>query len=61
MAPASEMIYLNDYHRQRSRRLREHLSRQPKATLEDALKQYDRIKRGSTRQNQASPESHVAQ
>jgi hypothetical protein len=42
--------YLNDFHRQRSKRLKEQLSRQPKVSLEDAMKQYDRIKRGSTRQ-----------
>jgi len=41
--------YLNDYHRQRSKRLKERLSAQPKASLEDAMKQYERIKRGSTR------------
>jgi hypothetical protein len=41
--------YLNDYHRQRSRRLKEQVSQQPKASLEDAMKQYDRIKRGSLR------------
>ena len=42
-------IYLNDFHRQRSKRLMEQLSLQPKASLEDAMKQYDRIKRGSSR------------
>ena len=35
---------LNDFHRKRSERLKEHLARQPKASLEDALKQHDRIK-----------------
>jgi hypothetical protein len=41
--------YLNDYHRQRSKQLQEQVSRQPKASLEDAMKQYDQIKRGSLR------------
>ncbi|HZM04230.1 MAG TPA: hypothetical protein VFC44_14595 [Candidatus Saccharimonadales bacterium] len=47
--------YLNDYHRQRSKRLEEHVSQQPKVSLEDAMKQYDRIKRGSMRQKSAPP------
>jgi hypothetical protein len=42
---------MNDYHRQRSKRLKEQLSQPPKASLEDAMKQYDRIKRGSSRGN----------
>ena len=41
--------YLNDYHRQRSKRLKERVSQQPNASLEDAMKQYDRIKHGSLR------------
>jgi chorismate-pyruvate lyase len=41
--------YLNDFHRQRSERLTEQLSKQPKVSLEDAMKQYDQIKRGSSR------------
>ena len=41
--------YLNAFHRERSERLKEHLARQPKATLEQAMEQYDRIKRGSKR------------
>lgn len=41
--------YLNDFHRSHSERLKEHLARQPKATLEEALAQYDRIKRGGSR------------
>lgn len=36
--------YLNDFHREHSEKLKEHLSRQPKASLEDATKQYVRIK-----------------
>jgi len=44
--------YLNDFHRQRSERLEEKLSKQPKVSLEDALEQYDRIKRGSKRQEE---------
>jgi hypothetical protein len=47
--------YLNDYHREHSERLKEQLSRQPKVSLEDAMKQYDQIKRGSSRQKSASP------
>jgi len=46
---------LNDYHRERSERLKEQLSRQPKVSLEAAMKQYDRIKRGSSRQKSALP------
>ena len=41
--------YLNDFHREHSERLKEHLARQPKASLKEALAQYERIKRGSTR------------
>lgn len=44
VAAMSDDRYINDFHRERSERLKEHLSRQPKASLEDALKQYDRIK-----------------
>jgi hypothetical protein len=46
---------LNDYHRERAKRLKEQLSRQPKASLEDAMNQHDRIKRGSSRQKSALP------
>lgn len=42
--------YLNDFHRQRSERLKAQLSKQPKVSLEDAMKQYDQIKRESSRQ-----------
>ena len=42
-------FYLNDFHRKHCEQLKEHLSQQPKASLEDAMKQYDRIKRGSSR------------
>jgi hypothetical protein len=41
--------YLNEYHREHSTRLKDNLSKQPKATLEEALAQYKRIKRGSKR------------
>lgn len=41
--------YLNAFHRERSKRLKEQLAKQPKATLEQAMEQYDRIKRGSKR------------
>jgi hypothetical protein len=47
--------YLNDYHRERSKRLPEQLSKQPKASLDDAMKQYDRIKRGSSRRKEELP------
>ena len=42
-------IYLNDFHRERSERLKKQLAQQPKTSLEDAMRQYDRIKRGSSR------------
>ena len=42
-------IYLNDFHRKHCEQLKEHLSQQPKASLEDAIKQYDQIQRGSSR------------
>ncbi len=48
-------IYLNDFHRQHSERLKEQQSKQPKASLEDAMKQYDRIKRGSSRRKAEQP------
>jgi hypothetical protein len=44
--------YLNDFHRQHSERLTEQLSKQAKVSLEDAMKQYDRIKRRSSRQKE---------
>jgi len=47
--------FLNDFHRRRSNRLKEQLSRQPKASLDDAMKQYDRIKLGSTRGKRELP------
>jgi hypothetical protein len=46
---AQEEGYLNDFHREHSRRLKTNLAKQPKATLEEALEQYERIKRGSKR------------
>ncbi len=45
----NENAYLNDFHRKHSEQLKEHLSRQPKASLDEAIKQYDGIKRGSKR------------
>ena len=48
-------IYLNDFHRQRNKRLQEQLSQQPKASLEDSMRQYDRIKRGSSRRKAEQP------
>jgi hypothetical protein len=47
--------FLNDYHRQRSKRLKKQVSQQPKASLEDAMKQYDLIKRGSLRRKSELP------
>jgi hypothetical protein len=50
--------YLNDFHRERADRLRQQLAKQPKATLEQALEQYERIKRGgSRRRNEKKSES----
>jgi hypothetical protein len=45
--------YLNDFHRERSERLKEQLAKQPKATLEQVMEQYDRIKKGSSRRSPA--------
>jgi len=41
--------YLNDFHRERAERLKRQLEKQPKASLAEAMEQYDRIKRGSSR------------
>ena len=41
--------YLNEFHRERTERLRQQLAKQPKASLAEAMEQYDRIKRGSSR------------
>jgi hypothetical protein len=41
--------YINHFHREQSEQLKAHLTRQPRATLEEAMAQYDRIKRGSRR------------
>jgi hypothetical protein len=41
--------YLNAFHRRHSESLEEQLAQQTEVSLEDALRQYDRIKRGSTR------------
>jgi hypothetical protein len=45
--------YLNDFHREYSERLKAHVAKQPKATLEEALAQYQRIKRQSARRKPA--------
>jgi hypothetical protein len=42
-------IYLNDFHHERSERVKKQLSVQPKASLADAMEQYERLKRGSSR------------
>lgn len=42
-------LYLNDFHREHTERLKKQLSMQPKASLADAMAQYERIKRGSRR------------
>jgi hypothetical protein len=42
-------IYLNEFHRQQHEQARSLLSRRPKQSLDDAMTQYDRIKRGSSR------------
>jgi hypothetical protein len=42
-------LWLNEFHRQHSEKLREHLMKQPKTSLAEALEQYERIKRGSRR------------
>lgn len=39
--------YLNAFHREHAERLKANLAKQPKVTLEQALEQYQRIKRGS--------------
>jgi len=44
-----EDIYLNEYHRQQHERARTFLSKLPRQSLADAMRQYDRIKQGSTR------------
>jgi hypothetical protein len=50
--------YLNDFHREHSERAEQTLAKQPKATLEQALEQYERIKRGrSRRRNEMKTES----
>ncbi len=43
--------YINDFHRQHSKKLKDQLAKQPKATLEEALAQYEKIKKGSSRNN----------
>ncbi len=42
-------IYLNEFHRQQHEQAKILLSRLPKQSLADAMRQYDRIKRGSSR------------
>jgi hypothetical protein len=48
--------YLNDFHREHSERLKAQLARQPHASLEEALAQYDRIKRQSARNSESLSE-----
>ena len=38
-------VFLNDFHRDHFKRARATLAKQPKVTLENALEQYDRIRR----------------
>jgi hypothetical protein len=42
-------IYLNEFHRQQHEQAKTLLSKRPKQSLADAMRQYDRIKRGSSR------------
>jgi hypothetical protein len=49
--------YLNKFQREHRERLKVHLSRQPKASLQDALAQYDKIERGSSRHRHSAKES----
>jgi hypothetical protein len=44
-------LYLNDFHREHCERLKRHLAEQPHVSLEEALAQYERIKRGSSRRH----------
>jgi len=48
-AMSEKDIYLNAYHRRQHEQARTFLSRRPKQSLAEAMRQYDRIKRGSTR------------
>jgi hypothetical protein len=48
--------YLNDFHREHSERLKAQLARQPYASLEEALTQYDRIKRQSAQNSKSLSE-----
>jgi len=48
------VVFLNDFHRDHFKRARATLARQPKATVEEALEQYDRIKRQSSRRKGGS-------
>lgn len=45
----NQRLWLNDFHRVHSEMLQDHMMRQPRASLKQALEQYDRIKRGSQR------------
>jgi len=45
----NQRLWLNDFHRGHSEMLQDHLMRQPRASLKEALEQYERIKRGSQR------------
>lgn len=42
-------IYLNEFHRRQYEHAKRLLSKRPRQSLADVMKQYDRIKRGSTR------------
>jgi len=42
-------IYLNEFHRKQHEQAKAFLSGLPRQSLADAMKQYDLIKRGSTR------------
>lgn len=44
-----KQIYLNKFHREHTLLLKRHLAAQPKASLAEALAQYKKIKRGSSR------------
>jgi len=47
-------IYLNEFHRQQHEQATRLLSKRPKQSLAEAMKHYDRIKRGSTRTRRRS-------
>jgi hypothetical protein len=47
-------IYLNEFHRQQHEQASKLFSRRPRQSLAEAMRQYDRIKRGSTRTRRPS-------